>query len=134
MLDTPAGMHHFRDPKVWRQDGAWWMVVGARDGDIGQVRLYRSADLREWQDAGVLAVTTPSDDYVEFRSPTKDIAGNITSFDYGYGPNVQTTLKAGDYIVFSEKGDVESETPVTIKAGERFELTITPPKAGGKKK
>ncbi|KQN54368.1 glycoside hydrolase family 32 protein [Erwinia sp. Leaf53] len=56
VLDTPAGMHHFRDPKVWRQDGAWWMVVGARDGDIGQVRLYRSADLREWQDAGVLAV------------------------------------------------------------------------------
>ena len=56
VLDTPAGLHHFRDPKVWQQDGAWWMVVGARDGDIGEVRLYRSADLREWQDAGVLAV------------------------------------------------------------------------------
>ena len=30
------------------------MIVGARDGDTGQVRLYRSADLRQWQDAGVL--------------------------------------------------------------------------------
>lgn len=30
------------------------MIVGAREGDTGQVRLYRSADLRQWQDAGVL--------------------------------------------------------------------------------
>lgn len=30
------------------------MIVGARLGDVGQVRLYRSADLRQWQDAGVL--------------------------------------------------------------------------------
>jgi sucrose-6-phosphate hydrolase SacC (GH32 family) len=29
------------------------MIVGAREGDTGQV-LYRSADLRQWQDAGVL--------------------------------------------------------------------------------
>ncbi|MFS9729713.1 glycoside hydrolase family 32 protein [Enterobacter hormaechei] len=55
IIDTPAGMHHFRDPKVWREEDAWYMVVGARDGEIGQVRLYRSEDLREWQDAGVLA-------------------------------------------------------------------------------
>jgi len=48
----------------------------------------------------------------------------VTSFDYGYGPDFQTTLKAGDYIVYSKKDDVESETPVTIKAGERFELTV----------
>ena len=32
------------------------MVVGAREGDTGQVRVYRSADLLEWQDRGVLAV------------------------------------------------------------------------------
>lgn len=77
-------------------------------------------------DAGVLQVTTPSDDYVEIFSSAKDIAGNRKSFDYGYGPEVQTTLKAGDYVVYSKKDDVESETPVTIKAGERFELTIEP--------
>ena len=51
---TPPGMHHFRDPKVWREGDSWYMIVGARDGDTGQVRLYRSADLRQWQDAGVL--------------------------------------------------------------------------------
>lgn len=55
VLDTPEGLHHFRDPKVWREGECWYMVVGARDGDIGQVRLYRSTDLRDWQDAGILA-------------------------------------------------------------------------------
>lgn len=84
-------------------------------------------------DAGVLAVTTPTDDYVEIRSATKDIAGNVQSYDYGYGPSFQTTLKAGDYVVFSSKGETESETPITIKAGERFELTIEAAPAGKKK-
>lgn len=110
------------------------------DGTSGQipftVKTGERTDIPVLLDAGVLAVTTPTDDYVEIRSPTKDIAGNVTSFDYGYGPNVQTTLKAGDYVVFSKKDDVENETPVTIKAGERFELTIeaASPAAGGKKK
>ncbi|VTM59124.1 glycoside hydrolase family protein 32 [Klebsiella pneumoniae] len=54
VVDTPPGMHHFRDPKVWREGDCWYMIVGAREGDTGQVRLYRSADLRQWQDAGVL--------------------------------------------------------------------------------
>ena len=52
VVDTPPGMHHFRDPKVWREGDSWYMIVGAREGDTGQVRLYRSADLRQWQDAG----------------------------------------------------------------------------------
>ncbi|HED6270830.1 TPA: glycoside hydrolase family 32 protein [Enterobacter sichuanensis] len=56
IVDTPPGLHHFRDPKVWREGESWYMVVGACDGETGQVRVYRSADLREWQDMGVLAV------------------------------------------------------------------------------
>ena len=54
MLDTPPGLHHFRDPKVWREGDSWYMIVGARVGDTGQVRLYRSADLRQWHDEGIL--------------------------------------------------------------------------------
>jgi len=54
VLDTPPGLHHFRDPKVWREGEYWYMVVGARVGDRGEVRLYRSADLRQWQEQGVL--------------------------------------------------------------------------------
>lgn len=55
VIDTPAGLHHFRDPKVWREGETWYMVVGARVGDTGQVRLYRSDDLHHWQDEGLLA-------------------------------------------------------------------------------
>ncbi|WP_312273704.1 glycoside hydrolase family 32 protein [Pseudescherichia sp.] len=53
VVDTPPGVHHFRDPKVWREGESWYMIVGARAGETGQVRLYRSADLRQWQEEGV---------------------------------------------------------------------------------
>lgn len=36
VVDTPPGMHHFRDPKVWREGDSWYMIVGAREGDTGQ--------------------------------------------------------------------------------------------------
>jgi len=109
------------------------------DGTSGQIpfsiKTGERTDVKVELDAGVLAVTTPSDDYVEIRSTTKDIAGNVKSFDYGYGPEWQTTLKSGDYIVYTSKGDTESETPVTIKAGERFELKVeAAAPATGKKK
>lgn len=54
IVETPPGLHHFRDPKVWREGDSWFMVVGARVGDTGQIRLYRSADLRQWQEEGIL--------------------------------------------------------------------------------
>lgn len=54
IVDTPPGVHHFRDPKVWREGEFWYMVVGARIGDKGEVQLYRSDDLRQWQYQGVL--------------------------------------------------------------------------------
>lgn len=54
VIDTPAGLHHFRDPKVWREGDDWYVVIGSRVGDTGQVRLYHSHDLRHWQDEGIL--------------------------------------------------------------------------------
>lgn len=52
----PDGTHHFRDPKVWRHEGAWYMVLGNAGVD-GRARaiLYRSADLRNWDYLGPLA-------------------------------------------------------------------------------
>lgn len=45
----------FRDPKVWKHDdGLWRMVLGSGDEQGGKVLLYRSRDLREWEDLGVL--------------------------------------------------------------------------------
>lgn len=55
VIDTPSGLHHFRDPKVWREGEYWYMVVGSRVENTGQVRLYRSSDLHQWQYEGILA-------------------------------------------------------------------------------
>jgi len=38
----------FRDPWVWREDGAWYALVGTSIGGLGQVLLHRSEDLRSW--------------------------------------------------------------------------------------
>ncbi|QDZ10758.1 vWA domain-containing protein [Devosia ginsengisoli] len=84
-------------------------------------------------DAGILAVTTPGDNYVEVFGAAKSIDGSRKSFDYGYGPEFQTTLPDGDYVVFTRIGDGESETPITIKGGERFELTVEAAAAGKSK-
>ena len=85
-------------------------------------------------EAGIVAVTVPGDSFVEFLSGAKTLEGKRTSFDYGYGPNVSTTLPAGDYVVLTRISDVETETPVTVKAGERFELTVEAATDKGKSK
>lgn len=48
-------MGNFRDPKVWRQDGAWCMVVGQQSAEgRGQVALYHSSDLLAWEYGGIV--------------------------------------------------------------------------------
>lgn len=41
---------HIRDPKVWKEDDAYFMLLGGRlKGDKGAVLLYRSDDKRKWK-------------------------------------------------------------------------------------
>ncbi|KAG5475734.1 hypothetical protein LSCM4_04318 [Leishmania orientalis] len=52
VVKPPAGFSHFRDPYVWFQDRRWWMVCGARDSkDQGQLLLYSTDDLEDWDDS-----------------------------------------------------------------------------------
>ena len=45
----------FRDPFVWRDSGAWQMVMGTKiEGLGGAILRFRSDDLRHWEYAGVL--------------------------------------------------------------------------------
>lgn len=117
-----------------------YVVTYDLDGTKGEipfsVKTAEKTDVTIVLDAGVLAVTTPADNYVELLSATKDIKGNRQSFDYGYGPSFETTLKAGDYVILSrDAAGVDFETPVTIVAGQRNEITLTAPAAPtGKKK
>ncbi|SKC18000.1 beta-fructofuranosidase [Kosakonia radicincitans] len=47
---------HVRDPKVWRHDGQWYMVLGAQDLQLqGKVLLLRSENLWNWQNLGEIA-------------------------------------------------------------------------------
>lgn len=40
---------HTRDPKVWREKDAWYMVLGTHGDDLnGKLLFYRSDDLRQW--------------------------------------------------------------------------------------
>ena len=40
---------HFRDPKVWQEDDDWYLIAGARLGDVPLLPLYRSTDLHTWE-------------------------------------------------------------------------------------
>ena len=52
--ENPLGYPDFRDPKVIRIDGTWYMVVGTGNASTGKVLLFTSEDLLAWQYVGVL--------------------------------------------------------------------------------
>lgn len=55
VVETPDDVLDFRDPKVWKEDGTWYMVIGAQSAEHrGQVRQYRSSDGLTWQADGIL--------------------------------------------------------------------------------
>jgi beta-fructofuranosidase len=51
------GSRHFRDPKVWKHKDAWYMVLGSQNHqtELGNVLLYKSHNLVDWNYQGVLA-------------------------------------------------------------------------------
>lgn len=105
--------------------------LGGAKGEVPfSVKTGERVEVPVIMNAGILFVATPGDDYVEILSVAKNLEGNRQSFDYGYGPEFQTALTAGDYIVQAKVGDGVSETEVTIKGGERFELTVEAAPAG----
>ena len=59
--DYPAGLScHVRDPKVWAQDGRYYMVLGARTADSrGEVLVFESEDKRSWHHCNTLTTPEP---------------------------------------------------------------------------
>ncbi|MBU9811396.1 sucrose-6-phosphate hydrolase [Rahnella sp. SL6] len=57
VLSLPAGYTgHVRDPKVWRHENHWYMVLGAQDLNLqGKVLLLRSDNLLAWDLLGEMA-------------------------------------------------------------------------------
>ncbi|WP_240501838.1 sucrose-6-phosphate hydrolase [Bacillus sp. MUM 13] len=58
------GSGHFRDPKVWKKDGFWYMAVGTRKDYTGKILLYRSECLRNWDYIGVMAESDEEKGYM----------------------------------------------------------------------
>ncbi|SFL56112.1 beta-fructofuranosidase [Gracilibacillus orientalis] len=56
-IELPDGFTaHFRDPKVWEQDGKFYMVIGAQTVEQkGSVVWYESNNLQDWEFQGILA-------------------------------------------------------------------------------
>ncbi|WP_027055033.1 vWA domain-containing protein [Mesorhizobium erdmanii] len=89
------------------------------------VKVGEFQDVKVAMNAGVLAITAPGASKIEIFETKKDINGNRKSLGYAYDQKYQAAIPAGDYAVVSEKSDNSSkEGTVTVKAGERAELTV----------
>ncbi|SFK08788.1 beta-fructofuranosidase [Halobacillus dabanensis] len=57
VIHLPEGYTaHFRDPKVWEQDGTYYMVVGAQTEELkGAVALFSSDNVQDWKHLGIIA-------------------------------------------------------------------------------
>lgn len=55
ILPKGSSTKDFRDPKVWKEDDGYYMVVGNRAADgCGQVLLFRSDNLEDWEFISIL--------------------------------------------------------------------------------
>lgn len=62
VVKPPSGFTHFRDPKVWFEEDRWWMVCGGRDSkDQGQLLLYSTDDLEDWDDSTYMILAKSED-------------------------------------------------------------------------
>jgi beta-fructofuranosidase len=57
ILRLPEGYTaHFRDPKVWKKNGRWYMIIGAQTlSEKGAAVLFTSDDLYHWDELGPIA-------------------------------------------------------------------------------
>jgi len=90
------------------------------------IRAGEAKDVTVVLGAGVLVIAAPGAKNINVFSAAKDIQGERKDFGYGFDGAHQTTLPAGDYVVVTDRqdGSPKKETPATVKAGERTELTI----------
>lgn len=57
ILHLPEGYTaHFRDPKVWKKNNRWYMILGAQTkANRGTAVLFTSIDLFHWEEIGMIA-------------------------------------------------------------------------------
>lgn len=106
--DFPGNMSlHVRDPKVWEEDGVYYMVLGARTtDDKGCILLYKSNDLYNWDFVSVPAGELDDMGYMWecpdiFRLGDKDVfmfsPQGMESDGYKYNNVYQTGYELGSF-------------------------------------
>lgn len=119
------------DSKFWLPPDGYVAVTALDLATVEQpfsVKVGDNQDVKVTLDAGVLAMSAPGAYSIEVLSPKKDIQGNRKALGLSYGDTWQQTIPAGDYAVvrhMSGEGQ-DKEMPVTVKAGERTEITVQP--------
>jgi Ca-activated chloride channel homolog len=101
-------------------------IEGAKGETPFSVKVGERVEPMVVLNAGVVKITAPGNNGWRFLSAKESLNGERDTFDYGYGDAFQSTLNAGEYLVETElKATNEKKlTPITVKAGERLELTI----------
>lgn len=114
-FDLPAGDYVIA---VEMQAASAEQPFSVKVGETGEVNVALNA--------GVLAVDAPGADGFNIFEAKKNLQGERRKVTYGYGEKLQTTLAAGDYVLVTNftTDKADSETPFTVKAGERTELTV----------
>jgi Ca-activated chloride channel homolog len=77
--------------------------------------------------AGVLAVSAPGAGSIEVFSAKKSLDGSRKSMRFDYGDQMNLTFPPGDYIVVVNRDGAATESPITVVAGERAEITVAAP-------
>lgn len=119
------------DSKFWLPPDDYVAVTALDLATVEQPFSVKAGDNRDVKvtlDAGVLAMSAPGAYSIEVLSSKKDIQGNRKALGLSYGDTWQQTIPAGDYVVvrhMSGEGQ-DKEMPVTVKAGERTEITVQP--------
>ena len=56
VVTAPEGYDqaNFRDPKVWKHEGVFYMMCGAKKDNLAQALLYKSKDLLAWEYVNIL--------------------------------------------------------------------------------
>ncbi|PYZ91619.1 sucrose-6-phosphate hydrolase [Salipaludibacillus keqinensis] len=81
---------HFRDPKVWQENGRWYMIIGAQTEDEqGRALLYQSEDFQTWTFTGPLAGAG---------------IGQVDSFGYMWECPDMFSLEGKDILIVSPQG------------------------------
>lgn len=104
------------------------VTQGAASAEVPfSIKTGERVDVAVILNAGVLAVTAPGAHEITVYAAKADINGDRKQVGFDYAEEQTFTLPEGDYLATSVQGEAKTEAAVTVKKGERTEVTLTLP-------